>query len=83
MAPPKHILVLNSGIRPYQKSFISEQGDTRLHFRDISRIDDLQKIRGQVFHDVIWVQRLPYGSHDREYIEQAVQLRIMRETDGT
>lgn len=79
MALPKHILVVNSGIHPVRQSFVSDQGDIRLHFRDISRIDDLYRLQGMVFHDVVWVRRLPWDHHDREFIEQQVSLRVMRQ----
>lgn len=83
MALPKHILVLNAGIRPVSKSIVSDNGDIRLHFRDVSRPDDVYRLQGMVFDDVVWVRRLPWDSRYREEVEFAVNSRIMRRENGT
>jgi hypothetical protein len=83
MALPKHILVINSGIHPLVHSFVSDQGDIRLHFRDISHPRDLEKLQGMVFHDVVWIRRLPWDARYREELEYGVQMRVMRVENGT
>lgn len=78
MVRPKHILVVNAGLRPVAKSFITEAGSVKLSFIDITRLDDTMRLQGQVFDDVLWVRPLPWAHRDREEIEFRIRSRIVR-----
>lgn len=78
MVRPKHILVLNAGLRPVAESFISEAGSVKLSFMNITHLDDTLRLQGQVFDDVLWVRPLPWGHRHRDEIEFRIRSRIVR-----
>lgn len=75
MAAPKHIAVLNSGCR--SNSAHSWGGEFRLHFFELYKSEHTERLRGQVFDDVVWVRPLNWDNPDREYIEAMVRLRMV------
>lgn len=78
MASPKQILILNSGCRLGTVSVSSEEGEHRLHFREITHLSHLTCLQDVTFDDVVWVRRLSWKSKHREEIEHRIQARITR-----
>lgn len=79
---PKHLLVLNSGVRLPGPPLITDGGEWRVHFREIWRSDDVYKVQGHTFDEILWVRRLPWAHRDREYIEMMVKARMVNR-DGS